>query len=138
MKRLIPFLLLLFCLGCKGVSAAEYDTLFLRNESQIRCTITEMTETAVSYTRADRPRTMVFTTPIEQIARILFSDGTEAQITAATTETTQTQPTTSEERTAAKTERVVDAPQCVKRHKQQHKQQHEQRSPLRSHNKRQP
>lgn len=110
MKRLIPFLLLLFCLGCKGVSAAEYDTLFLRNESQIRCTITEMTETAVSYTRADRPRTMVFSTPIEQIARILFSDGTEAQITAATTETTQTQPASYEERTAAQTERVVAAP----------------------------
>lgn len=101
MKRLISILSLLLCLGSLCVFATDYDTLILRNESQIRCSITEMTETAVSYTRADRPKTMIFSTPMEQIARILFSDGTEAQIAATVVSTEQSQPATQEKKTAA-------------------------------------
>ncbi len=65
------------------------DVLFLRNGVQIIGTITDMTETAVSYTRADRPKSLVFSTPMEQIEKIIFSDGSMAQIADAQTTTTQ-------------------------------------------------
>lgn len=94
MKRTILFLLLTVCIGSRMAFAADADTLVLRNQSLIRCTITEMTESAVSYTRPDRPKTMVFSTPLEQIVRILFSDGTVAEIAPAAKAEEQPQPIT--------------------------------------------
>lgn len=77
------------------------DVLFLRNGVQIIGTITDMTETTVSYTRADRPKTLVFSTPMEQIEKIIFSDGTMAQIADAQTTTTQYAQTTTQYTQAA-------------------------------------
>ncbi len=78
--------------GAANTQAA--DVLFLRNGVQIIGTITDMTETTVSYTRADRPKSLVFSTPMEQIEKIIFSDGSMAQIADAQTTTTQYAQTT--------------------------------------------
>ncbi len=85
------------------------DVLFLRNGVQIIGTITDMTETTVSYTRADRPKSLVFSTPMEQIEKILFSDGTMAQIADAQTTTTQYAQTTATQ--YAQTAQATAAPQ---------------------------
>jgi len=96
MKKTISYFLLRCCFGICLLSAQNLDVLFLRNNTQISCTITDMTETAVSYTRTDRPKTMVFSTPMEQIVKIVFSDGTVAQIASTqTTTSTATQATAS-------------------------------------------
>lgn len=98
MKKTISYFLLRCCFGICLLSAQNLDVLFLRNNTQISCTITDMTETAVSYTRTDRPKTMVFSTPMEQIVKIEFSDGTVAQIasTQATTSTATQQTATTQ------------------------------------------
>lgn len=96
MKKTISYFLLRCCFGICLLSAQNLDVLFLRNNTQISCTITDMTETAVSYTRTDRPKTMVFSTPMEQIVKIEFSDGTVAQIAS-----TQTTTSTATQQTAA-------------------------------------
>lgn len=107
MKRTIIFLLLAVCLGCVKALAANADTLVLRNQSMIRCTITEMTETTVSYTRPDRPKTMVFSTPMEQIVRILFGDGTVAEIAPAADKEEQPQQITQQQVTVPQQNTVV-------------------------------
>lgn len=88
MKKLTFLFLFLSCVGITLLNAENQDTIILRDQTQIICNITDMTETMVSYTRIDRPKTIVFSTPMEKIEKIVFSDGTVAQITP-TTPTTQ-------------------------------------------------
>lgn len=90
MKKLTFLFLFLSCVGISLLNAENHDAIILRDRTQIVCNITDVTETMVSYTRADRPKTIVFSTPMEKIEKIIFSDGTVAQITPATT---TTQPT---------------------------------------------
>lgn len=92
MKKLTCLFLFLSCLGTRLLYAETYDVIVLQDQTQIVCTITDITETMVSYTRNDRPKTITFSTPMEKIEQIIFSDGTIAHITADSTSTQPSQP----------------------------------------------
>lgn len=73
------------------LSAEEYDLLITADRNQIRCTILEISDVSIRYTRADRPQSITFSTPISQINTIVYRDGTVEQLSASNTpDTTDT------------------------------------------------
>lgn len=65
------------------LSAEEYDLLITADRNQIRCTILEISDVTIRYTRADRPQSITFSTPISQIHAIVYRDGTIEQLSAS-------------------------------------------------------
>lgn len=87
------FLGLLCMLFLVPLSAEEYDLLITADRNQIRCTILEISDVSIRYTRADRPQSITFSTPISQIHAIVYRDGTIEQLSASNaTATTDTVP----------------------------------------------
>lgn len=81
MKKLF-FLGLLYLLLIAPLAAEEYDLIITTDRTRIPCTILEISDVAIRYTRTDRPQTITFSTPLCQVYAIVYRDGTIEQISA--------------------------------------------------------
>lgn len=77
------FLGLLCLLSIASLAAEEYDLIITTDRARIPCTILEISDVAIRYTRTDRPQTITFSTPLRQVYAIVYRDGTIEQISAA-------------------------------------------------------
>lgn len=76
------FLGLLYLLSVASLAAEEYDLIITTDRARIPCTILEISDVAIRYTRTDRPQTITFSTPLRQVYAIVYRDGTIEQISA--------------------------------------------------------
>lgn len=76
------FLGLLCLLSVTSLAAEEYDLIITTDRARIPCTILEISDVAIRYTRTDRPQTITFSTPLRQVYAIVYRDGTIEQISA--------------------------------------------------------
>lgn len=76
------FLGLLCLLSIASLAAEEYDLIITTDRARIPCTILEISDVAIRYTRTDRPQTITFSTPLRQVYAIVYRDGTIEQISA--------------------------------------------------------
>lgn len=77
------FLGLLCLLSVVSLATEEYDLIITTDRARIPCTILEISDVAIRYTRTDRPQTITFSTPLRQVYAIVYRDGTIEQISAA-------------------------------------------------------
>lgn len=77
------FLGLLCLLSVASLATEEYDLIITTDRARTPCTILEISDVAIRYTRTDRPQTITFSTPLRQVYAIVYRDGTIEQISAA-------------------------------------------------------
>ena len=94
MKNLILFLTC-FTLTAVSVFAEDCDEIYTLDQQQIKCTVSEISDSEVKYKRADRPSTITYSMRRDQVMMIRFCDGTVEMFAAVqpTTPATPTAPT---------------------------------------------
>lgn len=74
MKHLISFLA--FLLSISMYADNNYDVIFTIEKEQIQCNIKEISDNSVSFVRADKPTTVIYSMSKDKIVLIQFADGT--------------------------------------------------------------
>ena len=77
------FLGLLCLLSVASLAAEEYDLIITTDRARIPCTILEISDVSIRYTRTDRPQTITFSTPLRQVYAIVYRDGTIEQVSVS-------------------------------------------------------
>ena len=85
MKRFNVFLLLVSLCIIPALAELQNDVIIMRDGTQIACLISEMSDSIVKYQRTDRPATILYTTPIKKIAKIVYQNGAVDNFEAHTT-----------------------------------------------------
>lgn len=73
MKRIVVMFVSLLCLG--SMEAENYDMIITIDREQIQGIVKEISEEKISYSRPDRPSTVVYTLPRSKVVLIQFADG---------------------------------------------------------------